>query len=315
MSAPEWLMATLGESRPLAPRIRELTLLPDAAYPAYASGSHLLVQVGERADSPANAYSLLGAPRADGLRIAVAQAEPSRGGSAWLHSLAPGDRVRLTLPRNLFPLHEGARRHLFIAGGIGITPFVSHLAALDAAGGDYQLHYAFRGAEDAAFIDALAGNPRVTLYDSRRGQRLDIPALLADTAPTEHVYACGPRRLLDALWQAGAELRADGRLHIEAFDAAPAGLTGQGFSVRLVRSGVNVEVGHDESILDAIQRQSPVRVDSLCREGYCGTCETRLLSGRAEHRDRYLSDAEQQAQDRILLCVSRAACERLELDL
>ncbi|MBC7677635.1 MAG: 2Fe-2S iron-sulfur cluster binding domain-containing protein, partial [Pseudorhodobacter sp.] len=58
-----------------------------------------------------------------------------------------------------------------------------------------------------------------------------------------------------------------------------------------------------------------VQVLSSCQEGTCGTCETPLLEGQADHRDSLLSLAEQQAQDTILICVSRAACPRLVLDL
>ncbi|SCK11433.1 PDR/VanB family oxidoreductase [Vogesella sp. LIG4] len=312
-----WLAGTVSDITPLARDIKRFTLRLEAgSYPEFASGSHLLLRVGSAADSPVNAYSLLDAGGGSAeIHIAVKREADSRGGSAWLHELAPGSAIHFSTPANLFALQPAARRHVFIAGGIGITPFISHLAAQRAAGGDCQLHYAYRQPDEAAFVDGLAGLPQVTLYDGSRGQRLDVAAVLATLGPDDHVYACGPQRLLDAVQAAGQALQAAGRLHIEQFapPAAPAG--GGAFSVRLVRSGCDIQVAADESILDAIQRQSQVRVESLCREGYCGTCETRLLSGSAEHHDQYLSDGEKQAQDRIMLCVSRAACTRLELDL
>jgi tetrachlorobenzoquinone reductase len=52
-----------------------------------------------------------------------------------------------------------------------------------------------------------------------------------------------------------------------------------------------------------------------CREGTCGSCETPLLAGRADHRDHLLRPAERAADDRIFPCVSRALSDRLVLDL
>jgi len=317
MSDLRWLAGTVSDIAVLAPDIKRFTLRLDAgSYPAFASGSHLLLRVGDTADSPVNAYSLLDAGGGGAeVHIAVQREPASRGGSAWLHALQPGSSIHFSTPANLFALQPVARRHVFIAGGIGITPFIAHLAALQAGGGEGELHYAFRHAGAAAFVDSLAGQPQVRLYDGSQGQRLDVATLLATLGPDDHVYACGPQRLLDAVQAAGQQLRAEGRLHIEQFAPPATPATADAFSVRLVRSGLDIAVAAGESILDAIQRHSPVRVESLCREGYCGTCETRLLAGSAEHRDQYLSDAEKQAQDRIMLCVSRAACARLELDL
>ncbi|MGL6072192.1 PDR/VanB family oxidoreductase [Craterilacuibacter sp.] len=315
MPAPEWLHATLGETRPLADGICQLSLLPDTPYPAYASGSHLLVRVGGQTDSPANAYSLLDYRAHDSVRIAVRHAEASRGGSHWLHTLRPGDRLCISTPANLFPLAPDAGGHVFIAGGIGITPFIAHLAALDAAGQRARLHYAYRSISKAAFVAGLSGRADTQCYDASCGQRMDIRALLQGIDAHTHVYACGPQRLLDDVELHGAALRATGRLHIEQFSPPAHQAIDEGFTVQLARSGQRLAVAASETILDAIRRQSTVKVESLCLEGYCGTCETRLLSGQAAHRDQYLSEQEKQAQDRIMLCVSRAACPHLVLDL
>lgn len=47
----------------------------------------------------------------------------------------------------------------------------------------------------------------------------------------------------------------------------------------------------------------------------CGTCETAILEGEAEHHDQYLSDTEKAAQKSLMICVSRARTPRLVLDL
>lgn len=316
MSQISWLAATVEAVTVLASDIKRFTLrLQEGCYPEFSSGSHVLLRMGDAADSPVNAYSLLDATGGGKrVHIAVKRAAQSRGGSRWLHEQGIGACVQLSTPANLFALDAVARRHVFIAGGIGITPFIAHVAALQGSGGDFSLHYAFRDASQAAFVDSLAPLANVQLYDGSRGLRLDVAAILACLQDGDHVYACGPQPLLDEIKTQGQTLATQGRLHIEQFaPAAPA--PGSGFVVRLTRAACDIRVAADESILDAIQRQSSVRVESLCREGYCGTCETRLLAGVAEHRDQYLSETEKAAQDRIMLCVSRAACGSLTLDL
>ncbi|UGA38699.1 PDR/VanB family oxidoreductase [Chromobacterium haemolyticum] len=253
------------------------------------------------------AYSLLD-PGGGVYRIAVKREPDSRGGSSYLHALKPGSRrLRVQGPANRFPLAAAPGPRLFIAGGIGITPFIAHMAAL---GNDaYQLHYAFRDAASAAFAAQLAnrserGDARVHLYESQAGHRLDLDALIAAAPADSQVYVCGPERLIAATADACARRLPAGRLHYERFSADTAAES-TGFEVELARSGLRLRVDADESILAAIERQTALRPDCLCREGYCGSCETRLLAGDAEHRDQYLSETER--QERIMICVSRAA--------
>ena len=73
-------------------------------------------------------------------------------------------------------------------------------------------------------------------------------------------------------------------------------------------------VGANEILLDAALRNG-IKIPLDCREGVCGTCETRILEGEAAHNDQYLSDDEKAAQQTMMICVSRARGERLVLDL
>jgi ferredoxin len=54
---------------------------------------------------------------------------------------------------------------------------------------------------------------------------------------------------------------------------------------------------------------------SSCREGTCGTCETPVLEGDVDHRDSILTPIEQAENTVMYICVSRAACPRLVLEL
>jgi len=278
----------------------------DGTLPGFGSGSHIVVQLQ---NGHANAYSLTNL--FDGTyQIAVKRDAASCGGSRFLHEqVRVGSRLPVSAPANLFALADGPGPHLFIAGGIGITPFIAHMAALQAAGGAYQLHYAFRGADTAAFVAALRGRDGVRLYDSALGQRLEVAALLDGLPAQAQVYVCGPQRLIDAV---SAQCR--NPLHVERFSAAVPEAD-DGFAVTLARSGLQIRVEPDESILQAIERQTALQVQCLCREGYCGTCETALLAGEAAHYDQYLDQAEKAAQNKILICVSLAKGGTLTLDL
>jgi tetrachlorobenzoquinone reductase len=86
------------------------------------------------------------------------------------------------------------------------------------------------------------------------------------------------------------------------------------FTVILRQSGREIEVGADESILQALERAGLYPPFS-CREGACGTCETAVVSGRPDHRDAVLSDAERAAGNTMMICVSRSLDPVLELDL
>jgi ferredoxin len=64
-----------------------------------------------------------------------------------------------------------------------------------------------------------------------------------------------------------------------------------------------------------VVEEAGVAVLSSCQEGTCGTCETAVLAGEVDHRDSLLTPDEQAANDTMFICVSRAACPRLVLDL
>ena len=70
----------------------------------------------------------------------------------------------------------------------------------------------------------------------------------------------------------------------------------------------------DKSILDVVE-DAGVLVLSSCREGTCGTCETPVVSGEVDHRDSVLTPDEQADNEVMMICVSRAACPRLVLEL
>lgn len=318
-SSYEMLDVRVTEVEQMTPLIKRFVLerIDGQALPPFSGGSHVIVQMDGGRFS--NAYSLLGEP-ADTRRyqIAVRLEEASRGGSAYMHrEVGVGSTLRLSTPNNLFALDPAAGRHVLVAGGIGITPFLAQIHQLRANGGIYELHYAFRSPEHGAFQAELADEVqagRARLYIDSLEQRLDMEALLQGLAADAHVYICGPRPMIDALIATAERLGIDpARVHWEQFGAAPA--SGGAFTLVLARSGRELQVEEGVSILQVLEKTNAARVECLCREGVCGTCETRILEGEVDHRDQYLSAQEKAAQQTLMVCVSRARSTRLVLDL
>ena len=284
--------------------------------PAWNPGAHVDVALD---NGLIRQYSLCSDPREQRTwRIAVLREPDGRGGSRYVFDkLHDGDIVEVGAPRNHFGL-EAAPAYVFVAGGIGITPILPMLAEAQRAGADWTLLYGGRTRASMAFLDELARHgERVTVAPQDEVGLLDLAGPLAAPRPDALVYACGPAPLLDAVagrastWPAGA-------LHVERFApraVEPAGADAA-FEVEFRASGVTAVVPAGASIL-SVAEDAGIVVDWSCREGTCGTCETPLLGGRAEHRDSLLTDEEKAAQDTVLICVSRAepGCARLRLGL
>ncbi|WP_420473793.1 ferredoxin--NADP reductase [Noviherbaspirillum sp. ST9] len=103
-----------------------------------------------------HAFSLVSAPHEDDLVVATRMRDSLY--KKTLASLAQGDAVRIEGPFGSLLLHsDRARPAVFIAGGIGITPFMSMLrqAAFENQSRDLSLLYSNRRPEDAAFLDEL----------------------------------------------------------------------------------------------------------------------------------------------------------------
>ncbi|SHN75066.1 PDR/VanB family oxidoreductase [Cryptosporangium aurantiacum] len=301
-------------STEVADGIRELELAAadGGALPAHPAGSHLVLECG----GARNAYSLTNVGR-DPLRytIAVLRRPDGRGGSRYLHGLRPGDRVAASRPRSAFAPVTTARKHLLIAGGIGITPLLAHVRDAARWGREVELLYAHRPGA-GAFVDELASRlgPRFGRTTDRVAFRAALAAALTTQPLGTHLYVCGPEPLTDrVLGDAARAGWVPQRLHRERF-AAVEPPPGRPFVARLARSGRDVAVPSGTSLLDAL-RAAGVDVPNLCRQGLCGECRVPVLAGVPLHRDEYLTDDERAAGDAMLSCISRCDSDGLTLDL
>ena len=247
-------------------------------------------------------YSLCGDPAdSSSYTVAARLVEDGRGGSREVHErVREGVELQVRGPRNRFPLVE-ASSYVFVAGGIGITPILPMLRALPD-GTEWRLLYCGRTRDSMPFLDEVEklGERRVTVVAGRP----DLGVFLADVPEGAAVYCCGPQGLMDAV-----EERCPA-VHLERF--TPRAATGSAFEVELRRSGRTLTVAADSSVLAAVREALPDTAYS-CEQGFCGTCQQRVLEGQIEHRDELLTDAER--ADSMLICVSRARGERIVLDM
>jgi dimethylamine monooxygenase subunit B len=304
----------------VTPLIKHFTLaaVDGGPLPAFSGGSHIIVVMQAPTRTHRNPYSLLSSPRClDRYEIAVRRMEDSRGGSRHLHDrIEVGSRLEIAHPVNLFALDKIARKHVLIAGGVGITPILAQLEDLHGGAVPYELHYAVRSPEHAGFEQRLRARAGASLrmYYESAGDIIDIEGLLSAQPLGTHVYACGPKGLIDAVTATAKRLGwPDSHVHWERFAAPP---VGEAFEAYLARSRVSVSVPPDRSLMESIEALG-IEVPYLCRGGVCGFCQTRVLEldGELVHNDHFLSDADKARASSIMLCVSRARCKRLVLDL
>lgn len=285
------------------------------ALPSWTPGAHLdlLLPSGRMRQ-----YSLCGDPAdRSSYRIAVRLVEDGFGGSREVHEqLRPGGCLRVRGPRNGFRL-LAAPAYVFLAGGIGITPILPMVQAAARTGAPWRLCYLGRSRATMPFREELAafgGGELIEHHDDEAGHA-DLAALLdrsAALANRPDVYACGPPPVMDTVRELMRTADASIPVFAERF-SPPVVIDGRPFVAELARSGRAVPVAANESLLAAIRRELPGVVYS-CQQGFCRACRCRVLDGAVEHRDPgTLLEAER--SDSMLVCVSRAAGDRLVLDL
>ncbi|NIE72929.1 oxidoreductase [Pantoea sp. Ap-967] len=298
----------------------ELRTASGAKLPPFTAGAHIDVHLP---NGIIRQYSLCNSPtERHRYVISVLKDSSSRGGSVSMHTdVDVGGFVLISEPRNLFPIDKTADKHLLFAGGIGITPILAMAHALHGSDADFELHYCYRAADRAAFIDYLKAaefSSCVHLHDdsSTDDQRLNAKNLLANPEANSHLYVCGPggfmNHILDTAASCGWPER---QIHREFFAAEPVSHDGDhSFEVELARSGQVFQIPTDRTVFEVLD-ECGIEIPSSCEQGVCGSCITRVLDGIPEHRDQFMTAAEHALNDQFTPCCSRSKSPRLVLDL
>ena len=290
--------------------------------PAFTPGAHIDVHLPQ---GVIRQYSLCNASvETQRYTIAVLRDPASRGGSSSLHDhIREGAELKISQPRNHFPLHEGPGHSLLMAGGIGVTPLMCMADALHGKKRSFALHYCARTSDRMAFVQQLSEADWSTQVhthfdDGLPEQRLDISATLRAASDDTHLYVCGPQGFMQAVLSCARELGwPQTRLHSEYFQAAERpdeDAADRPFEVEIASSGAVFTIDVGQSIAEVLNAHGHA-VSMSCEQGVCGTCVTRVLAGEPDHRDSFLLPEERSANDQMTPCCSRARSARLVLDL
>lgn len=284
-------------------------------FPTFSAGAHTVVHMRDGDRQRLNPYSLMSDPAdTETYAISVRRDDEGRGGSLFMHNnVKVGDGMEITYPVNLFSLDLRARKHVFLAGGIGITPFMAMIAQLERSSDSWELHYSVRTEALGTYVDQLVSKypNKVRIYYDDQSQSINLENLLDGQPLGTNVYVCGPKGMIDWVHKTAAAAGwPDANVHSEEFTAPQ---PGKEFQVRLCRSEKTITVGENESLLEAMEREG-VDAPFLCRGGACGQCETNVVSSDGEfiHRDHWLEPDEH--GNKIMPCVSRFIGKSLEID-
>ncbi len=286
-------------------------------------------------------YSLSDRPRTDYYRVSIKRVPPPPGqpdlppgvvSNHFHDQVKEGARVWARAPSGHFYLTEDSPLPVvLIGGGIGITPLLSILNTMSdrADPREVWLFYGVRNGAEHIMRDYLKtlsdGQPGFHLHccyaapaaddlfgrDYQQQGYVDLPLLQRTLGFGRHeFYVCGPSAMMESLVPA---LAAQGvpaaDIHYESFGPAslnkrptPVPMTrGNAMTVRFSRSGKTVPWdGAAASLLDLAEVQG-IAVDSGCRAGSCGTCETRIESGAVAYSQTPDADLK---PGHCLLCIS-----------
>ena len=219
-----------------------------------------------------------------------------------------GDRFELSGPAGFF-YHEPLADTddlVFLAGGSGVTPFMSIISeALDLSK-DLKMHliYGSRVPEDIIFAEEIAklacrkNDLKVDIVISEPPEDYQGMCGMLDTGVIRSLvgevegktfYMCGPQAMYglcqDSLDNLGVSPKRVKRElsgpppDITAVEGWPAHLKGdEEFKVKVEGRRNRLKVRCGEPLLNALERNK-VTIDNLCRSGECGVCRTRLLEG------------------------------------
>ncbi len=277
--------------------------------PPFSAGSHIDVYLPS---GKIRQYSLCGDPDiSNEYIISVKGEKEGRGGSQEVHELRKGDILPVSLPRNNFPLMP-AQNYLFIAGGIGVTPFLSMIPVLERSNSQWELHICASNKNNipcSCLLKSYMEDERVHWHFSEEGNRISIPQVINEVSLGQQLYCCGPEKMLMEFENLNSEISE--RVHIEHFGFNKP-IDDPAYEIYLKRSDKTILVPRGETMLNALWN-ADIEVPASCEGGVCLECKTRYLEGVPAHRDLTMKIADR--DNYLTPCVSGCSSSRLVLDI
>lgn len=299
----------INKLKKLTPDILEVTFTSNKEFPIWQPGAHINLYLPNGiqrqyslCSDPANRYELT---------IAVLKQINSRGGSKFIHeNLYENQQIEISNPRNNFELLPSTN-YTFIAGGIGITAIKAMIDSVPK-NRTWKLIYLARSRRNMAYVNILEKNYKnqvIIHADDEHDKQFDLNKALKSNKGL--VYVCGPENLLSAVKKIVPEhlIRFERFSKIERQHSSNKATT-----VLAIKTNIEFEVPANKSFLEVMESEG-LRIFASCREGVCGTCETRVISGTPDHRDSVSSDENKDQLKIFYPCVSRSISKKLVLDI
>jgi vanillate O-demethylase ferredoxin subunit len=300
-------------SEPL-PGIKRLVLEDEDRWelPPFRPGAHIDLHL---AKNLVRTYSLCNAPHERRQYVlGIKREDGGRGGSRLIHDhLAVGMPLQVSLPRGGMAI-DPEHMNILIAGGIGITPFLSVIRDMEARRQtNYVLHWSSNGPPSLPDMIAPAIEAgRVHISDTTSAPFPDHRALITAYGPGARAFCCGPEPMLRAFEIATAHWPAE-RVHVERFAIAKPARdpNAKPFTLVLALSGKQCVVEPGDDIVTLVE-DLEADIPFSCEGGICGACRTRWREGPPVHNDRVLTPAEREHE--VIVCVAGCAGPRLVLE-
>ncbi|KAI1505100.1 pyruvate kinase-like protein [Biscogniauxia marginata] len=312
--AVPWNSYKLVEKGPVTPRIQRFVFVAedDDISPKdlqFGRFPHVRLRFGPESKFT-RAYSVVSGDMRS-FELGIARDDNSRGGSVYLHDcFKVGDSLQVAKGHSSSSGQEaihspGAKRHIFIIGGIGVTAFLNDIKALAETSAQFEVHYAVRSRQEAAYLDRLP--PQTKIYAKAEGQRLRaadiVPAPVDSNDPEAMLYCSGPAPLLDECGRLATDRGYPrSHVHLEEFGGGAAAGTGDPFEAEVQPAGRVLRVPRHKSLLQVLG-EAGFDVDSSCLAGSCGACMVEVRAGRVLHRGVAIDDGLKEGN--MLACVSR----------
>lgn len=249
----------------VANRIKRFSFVPldGQPLPIFSAGSHVIVTMRDGNRIFRNPYSLMSSPLdTSTYQISVLRVDDTRGGSAFMHeNVSKGMTLEINEPVNLFPVDRTGRKHILLAGGIGITPFMAMMAQFKHDKTNFELHYGVRSLEEGAYCNLLNANDAgVFLYRADLGQFIPLEQILENQPLGTHLYVCGPQGMIDWVLKTAKEQGwPKENVHYEHFAAPPPGRQADRRGLPVIVLGEpflrHIEVAGDALVLSQLRRQ------------------------------------------------------------
>jgi predicted ferric reductase len=159
--------------------------------------------LGKKRKFPSHPFTLSGAPAEGVIHFTIKSLGDHT--AQLIASVQAEDEFAVTAPHGMFDYTKGGKRQIWIAGGIGITPFRSFYLSDIPADFSIDFFYAYRGEEEGAYLEELQtlpkNNLRLHLIDDTQQGFLTIEKIaehIQDATPVE-IYFCGPKPMRDSL--------------------------------------------------------------------------------------------------------------------